>query len=67
MVYLVFCVVVIGFVVCDWCDCVIIFGCNGSDYFGVIFVVLFNVDELYIWIDVDGVLLVDLCVVFEVV
>lgn len=58
--------VISGFVVCFDCGVMIYFGCGGFDLMVVFVVVVFGVDVLEIWIDVDGVLIVDLCDVFEV-
>lgn len=51
--------VVIGFVVFVKGGLMIMLGCGGLDYIVVLIVVGFDVSVIEIWIDVDGVFMVD--------
>lgn len=42
------------------------FGCGGSDIFVLVLGVVFMVDYIDIFIDVEGVMIVDLCIVEDV-
>ncbi len=52
-------IVVTGFVARNSTNRITTLGRNGSDYSGAIFAAMFEVDELHIWTDVDGVLSAD--------
>lgn len=59
-------VVVVGFQGVDGNGNIIMLGCGGFDIIGVVLVVVLKVDECQIYIDVDGVYIIDLCVVLQV-
>lgn len=59
-------VLMVGFIVGNEKGELVVFGCNGFDYFVVVLVVCLCVDCCEIWMDVDGVYICDLCQVFDV-
>lgn len=54
-------VLMVGFIVGNEKGELVVFGCNGFDYFVVVLVVCLCVDCCEIWMDVDGVYICDLC------
>lgn len=54
-------VLMVGFIVGNEKGELVVFGCNGFDYFAVVLAVCLCVDCCEIWMDVDGVYICDLC------
>lgn len=55
-----------GFIGSENKGCIMMFGCGGSDYMVVLLVEVLYVFCVDIWIDVLGIYIIDLCVVFVV-